>query len=107
LAEIEAVVPGASLRVVLNKVKRAAIGHAPEQQLAEAWDRFGPGLRIDAYLPADPVACDAALLSGSVLLEIAPESALRLAIANLVCAPDQQKRKSFGRNTRAARLLKR
>ncbi len=107
LADLQAAVPQASLRVVLNKVKRAAVGHAPKQQLAEAWDRYGPGLAIDAYLPADPVACDAALLSGSVLLETAPESDLRIAIANLVCAPAQQKRNSFGRSTRAVRLLKR
>ncbi|MET3903759.1 chromosome partitioning protein [Paenarthrobacter sp. 4246] len=107
LVDLQAAVPQASLRVVLNKVKRAAVGHAPKQQLAEAWDRYGPGLVIDAYLPADPVTCDAALLSGSVLLETAPESALRIAIANLVCAPAQRKRKSFGRSTRAVRLLKR
>ncbi|MDR6435814.1 Mrp family chromosome partitioning ATPase [Paenarthrobacter nicotinovorans] len=107
LAEMQAAVPDASVRVVLNKVKKSAVGYAPRQQLAEAWERFGPGLGIDAYLPADPIACDAALLSGSVLLECAPESALRLAIANLVCAPVQQKANSFGRNTRAARPHKR
>ncbi|MGF6833862.1 MinD-like ATPase involved in chromosome partitioning or flagellar assembly [Paenarthrobacter sp. TE4293] len=107
LAELEAAVPQASPRVVLNKVKKAAVGHAPKQQLAEAWDRYGPGLGIEAYLPADPAACDAALLSGSVLLEVAPESELRAAIAKLVCASVQQKSHSSGRTTRARRLLKR
>ncbi|WP_159707523.1 P-loop NTPase [Arthrobacter sp. 18067] len=107
LAELEAAVPQASPRIVLNKVKRSTVGHSPKQQLEDAWDRYGPGTGIHAYLPADPVACDAALLSGSVLLEVAPESALRVAIANLVCAPAQQNRNSSVRTTRAARLLKR
>jgi Mrp family chromosome partitioning ATPase len=107
LAELEAVLPQVSARVVLNKVKRAAVGRSPQQQLEDAWVRYGPGTGIDAYLPADPAACDAALLSGSVLLEVAPDSELRLGIARLVCAPVQQNRGSFGRTTRALRLLKR
>ncbi|UKA48504.1 chromosome partitioning protein [Arthrobacter sp. FW305-123] len=107
LAELEAAVPKASPRVVLNKVKRSAVGHSPRQQLEDAWDRYGPGIGVDAYLPADAVACDAALLSGSVLLEVAPDSPLRTAIAELVCAPVQQKRNSFGRSIRALYPLKR
>ncbi|MDQ1623372.1 MAG: hypothetical protein QOH19_1790, partial [Actinomycetota bacterium] len=63
-------------------------------QLREAWHRYGPATALSAFLPADPAAADAALLSGSLLLEAAPESALRKAIANLVCAPVQQNRKS-------------
>ncbi|BCW46167.1 P-loop NTPase [Arthrobacter sp. StoSoilB5] len=107
LADLEAAVPQATPRVVLNKVKRASAGRSPRRQLSEAWERFGPGHGVDAYLPADVDACDAALLSGSVLLESAPDSPLRLAIAGLVCAPIQQKRKSLGRSTRALGLLKR
>ncbi|MGJ3188768.1 AAA family ATPase [Paenarthrobacter sp. FR1] len=107
LAELEVAVPQASPRVVLNKVKRSAVGHSPSQQLQDAWDRYGPGAGIDAYLPADSSACDAALLSGAVLLEAAPDSALRTAIANLVCAPVQRNANSSRRTTRALRLLKR
>jgi Mrp family chromosome partitioning ATPase len=107
LADLEAAVPQATPRVVLNKVKRASAGGSPRRQLSEAWERFGPGHGVDAYLPADVEACDAALLSGSVLLESAPDSPLRLAIAGLVCAPIQQKRKSLSRSTRALGLLKR
>jgi len=107
LAELEAAVPDVSPRVVLNKVKRAAVGHAPKQQLGDAWARYGPGRGVDAYLPSDAAACDAALLSGSVLLEIAPESPLRIAIAALVCAPVQQQRNSFGRTISALHSLKR
>ncbi|MFJ6536253.1 CpaE family protein [Paenarthrobacter sp. NPDC091711] len=107
LAELEAAVPDVSPRVVLNKVKRSAVGHSPKQQLDDAWGRYGPGVGVDAYLPADPATCDAALLSGSVLLEIAPDSPLRTAIAALVCAPVHQNRHSFGRTIRALHLLKR
>ncbi|WP_404594040.1 AAA family ATPase [Paenarthrobacter histidinolovorans] len=107
LAELAVAIPQVSPRVVLNKVKRSAVGHAPRQQLEDAWNRYGPGTGIDAYLPSDPVACDAALLTGSVLLECAADSDLRLAIAGLVCAPVHQKRKSFGRSTRAVKRLKR
>ncbi|MGR0159502.1 AAA family ATPase [Paenarthrobacter nitroguajacolicus] len=107
LAELESAVPGVTPRIVLNKLKRSAVGFSPRQQVDDAWDRYGPGSGIDAYLPSDSTACDAALLSGSVLLEIAPDSPLRMAIANLVCAPVQQNRNSFGRTIRALHLLKR
>ncbi|MET4900938.1 chromosome partitioning protein [Paenarthrobacter sp. CC6] len=107
LAELAEVVPQASPRIVLNKVKRSAVGYAPRQQLQDAWNRYGPGTGIDAYLPSDPLACDTALLTGSVLLECAPDSELRIAIAGLVCAPVHQKRNSFGRSIRALQRLKR
>ena len=107
LAELESAVPEVSPRVVLNKVKPSAVGHSPRQQLGDAWDRYGPGVGVDAYLPADSVACDAALLAGAVLLEVAPDSPLRMAIASLVCAPVQRNSNSFGRTIRALRLFKR
>ncbi len=94
LAQLDAAVPGASPRVVMNKVRAAAVGRVPERQLREAWERYGPAIAVSAFLPADTAAADAALLSGSLLLESAPDSALRKAIANLVCAPVQRNRKS-------------
>lgn len=106
LAELETAVPQASPTVVLNKVRAAAVGRSPERQLRDAWDRYGPGPTLSAFLPADPVASDAALLAGSLLLEAAPESALRKAIAALVCAPAQQKRTSSVFGARAKRRAK-
>lgn len=103
LAELEAAVPQASPRVVLNKVRAAAVGRSPDRQLRETWARYGPALPLEAFLPADPAACDAALLAGSLLLESAPDSALRKALAALVCSPDQRKRKSFGLSSTAKR----
>jgi MinD-like ATPase involved in chromosome partitioning or flagellar assembly len=94
LAQLEAAVPQATPRVVMNKVRPAAVGRSPERQLRDAWERYGPGSGLSAFLPADPDAADAALLAGSLLLEAAPESPLRRAIADLVCAPVQRKRRS-------------
>lgn len=107
LGELKDAAEQATIRVVLNKVRQSSVGRGPRQQLLQAWERFGPGMAISAYLPSDPAACDAALLSGTVLLESAPDSALRKAIAELSCADIQQNRESAGRNTRALGFLKR
>lgn len=106
LAELELAVPDASPRAVLNKVRQSAVGRSPERQLREAWERFGPAVPLGAFLPADPDASDAALLAGSLLLEAAPDSALRHGIAALVCAPAQRNRRSSVFSSTAKRLLK-
>lgn len=93
LTELEAAVPGASPLVVLNKVRRSAAGRVPERQLNQAWERFGPG-KIDAFLPADWEAADAALLAGAALLEAAPASSLRTAIAALANVPAGARRRN-------------
>lgn len=106
LAELDAAVPGIRPEVVMNKVRAAAVGRSPERQLREAWDRYGPATGIKAFLPSDPEAADTALLSGSLLLEAAPDSRLRSGIAALVCAPDQQKRRSSVFTSTAKRSLR-
>jgi MinD-like ATPase involved in chromosome partitioning or flagellar assembly len=106
LSELEAAVPHAAPKVILNKVRPTAVGRFPERQLREAWERYGPAEAVSAFLPSDCAACDSALLSGSLLLEAAPESGLRLAIAKLVCAPVQQKRRSSVFSSTAKRRLK-
>ncbi len=106
LAELQAAVPNASPQVVMNKVRAAAVGRSPERQLRAAWERYGPAVTLSAFLPSDPAASDAALLAGALLLESAPESALRLAIAKLVCAPDQRNPKSFVFSSTAHRRAK-
>ncbi|MCO4257464.1 AAA family ATPase [Pseudarthrobacter cellobiosi] len=94
LAELELAVPHVSPVVVMNKVRAAAVGRSPERQLKDAWGRYGPSAEIAAFLPADSPAADAALLGGSLLLETAPDSKLRRAIADLVCAAVQRSSRS-------------
>ena len=83
LAELADAIPTAAPRVVFNKVRSGSVGRAPETQLREAWERFGPAAAISAFLPVDYVAADQALLAGTALLETAPGSPLRAAIAEL------------------------
>jgi MinD-like ATPase involved in chromosome partitioning or flagellar assembly len=106
LAELETAVPQAAPIVVMNKVRASSVGRGPERQLQDAWERFGPASELKAFLPEDRAAADAALLGGSLLLEAAPESPLRRAIARLVCAPAQQKSKTSVFSSTAARRLK-
>ncbi|WP_159618059.1 AAA family ATPase [Arthrobacter zhaoguopingii] len=97
LAVLAEAVPSAEPRVVLNKVRAGSVGRSPEDQLREAWERFGPGTAISAFLPADFPAADEALLAGSVLAETAPSSALRKAIAGLVdVTVEQRQRRRIG-----------
>jgi MinD-like ATPase involved in chromosome partitioning or flagellar assembly len=106
LADLEVAVPHVSPIVVLNRVRAAAVGRSPERQLREAWERYGPSAAVSAFLPADYAAADAALLAGSLLLETAPESKLRRAIADLVCAPVQRSARSSVFSTTALRRVK-
>ena len=106
LAELQAAVPQAAPQVVLNKVRTSAVGRSPERQLRAAWERYGPSAPLTAFLPSDPAASDAALLAGALLLECAPESELRHAIAILVCAPAQRNKKSFVFSSTARRRAK-
>jgi MinD-like ATPase involved in chromosome partitioning or flagellar assembly len=106
LAELRAAVPQAAPQVVMNKVRSSAVGRSPERQLRAAWERYGPSAPLSAFLPSDPAASDAALLSGALLLESAPESELRRAIAGLVCAPAQRNKKSFVFSSTAERRAK-
>ena len=106
LAELQTAVPHVSPLVVMNKVRAAAVGRSPERQLRDAWDRYGPSAGIKTFLPADAAAADAALLSGSLLLEIAPDSKLRRAIADMVCAPAQRSSRSSVFTSTASRRVK-
>lgn len=91
----EAVPEGPAPTVVVNRVRSAASGTAPQSQITQVWRRFGPGLPIVACLPADPAACDRALLGGQLLAEAAPKSPLRTALRDLA-APDADRRTERG-----------
>ncbi|WP_083508804.1 AAA family ATPase [Arthrobacter alpinus] len=90
LDELGRACPGTSVRVVVNKVRRKAVGGAPERALIQAWERFGPAETISHFLPWDPELTDKAMLEGRLLRELSPDAPLSLAIRAMSCAGDQQ-----------------
>ncbi|WP_125609626.1 AAA family ATPase [Specibacter cremeus] len=101
LAEVDDVVPGKSITVVFNKVRKTATGPGPRRALDAAWQRFGPAHPIARLLPWEPETTDRALFAGRLLMEVAPESGLRRAIAGLACASVQQNSKTTVGTSRA------
>lgn len=77
LPDLTEVAPTARVMVVINKLRKSAVGRSATDSVAEAWSRYSPGTDIAATLDWDPVACDEALLAGAVLCESAPKSPLR------------------------------
>ncbi|THG30658.1 hypothetical protein [Naasia lichenicola] len=73
------------IRVIVNKVRASAVGLNPGSQIAASLLRFG-GIRDAALVPSDPVAYDAALLTGRTVREAAPRSPAVAAIARFVSA---------------------
>ncbi len=74
--------PGVLPRVVVNRVRRSAVGGEPEAQLAEALERYA-GVRDVAFVPDDRDALDASLLQARALCEVSPESPARRALAGI------------------------
>jgi Flp pilus assembly CpaE family ATPase len=82
LSDLEEVAPGGRPRVVLNRVRRSAVGAHPRTQLAAALEQHA-GVADVAFVPDDPAALDAALLNGQLLVDVAPDSPARVAFAAL------------------------
>lgn len=82
LDEIRELVPGARVEVVVNRLRRGPVGPDAEGQVTAALTRFA-GVTPLAFLPEDRAACDAALLSGRTITEVAPDSPLRRAVSGL------------------------
>lgn len=77
--DLRAAAPAASLRVVVNQVRRGPVGRAPEAQLSDAIERH-TGLRPAAFIPYDRAAFDAVLAAGRMLADVAPGSPARVAV---------------------------
>ena len=73
----------ATIDVVMNRVRASAIGPGPNAQVARTLARFG-GIESPVLVPHDQSALDGAVLSGRTLLDVAPRSGARRAIADLV-----------------------
>jgi len=82
LARLRETVPGATVRVVLNQVRRGPVGPQPERQLAGVLARYAGVTEVD-FVPYDREALDCALATGRTLAEVAPASPARLAVARL------------------------
>lgn len=81
--ELEEALPGLKSKIVFNRVGTGSTGRSSKRRLVEAWDRFGPTREIAGYLPDDSASCNASVLGGSPLLEIAPRCSLRTEIRSL------------------------
>ncbi len=80
--ELREAVPEATIRPVVNRVRRGPMSGDPEQQIAAALERYA-GLRDPWFLAQDLPVCDAAVASGRLLRDVAGKSALRRAIYEL------------------------
>ena len=82
--------------VVMNRIRDSAIGQGAASQVRQMLKRFG-AILSPVLIPHDQAGFDAAILSGKTILDVAPRSAARTAIARLVShrflpAPDPRSR---------------
>ena len=68
--------------VVINRVRASAVGPRPERSIREALNRFA-GIDELRFIPDDPATLDDALLTGRMLAESAPESAVHQSLVGL------------------------
>jgi Mrp family chromosome partitioning ATPase len=78
--DLRTAVPGVTPCVVVNRV-RPSLGWS-EHEVAEMIAR-ATGLGVTATLPDDPAACDRALVTGTTLVECAPDSRLLRRVRSL------------------------
>lgn len=82
LADLHEVLPGVAPRVVVNRVRKAAIPGDPRREIAAALERYA-GVADAVFLPQDGAAADAAIGVGRTLAEVAPRSRLRHGLVDL------------------------
>jgi MinD-like ATPase involved in chromosome partitioning or flagellar assembly len=75
-------VPSGDPVPVVNRVRASAVGSRPQGRIADSLARFA-GLGGVRFVPDDPEAVDGAMLAGRSVVEHAPDSALRRAVADL------------------------
>jgi MinD-like ATPase involved in chromosome partitioning or flagellar assembly len=82
LSDLRELVPGAEVRVVVNRLRSSVVGADPGRQVRSALERYA-GVVAAALVPEDRAGLDAALLRGQTLAEVSPRSAARQVIAAL------------------------
>ncbi|HET7902211.1 MAG TPA: hypothetical protein VFL59_13575 [Candidatus Nanopelagicales bacterium] len=82
LDELRTAVPGASARVVVNRLRESVVGRRPVAAVSDALARHA---RVDdvTVVPDDGDAYDAALRDGRTLADAAPRSPARVALRGL------------------------
>ncbi|MBW8731786.1 MAG: hypothetical protein JF622_12605 [Terrabacter sp.] len=75
-------VPSGEPVPVVNRVRSGAVGSRPQSRIADSLLRFA-GLASVRFVPDDAAAVDAALLAGRSVVEHAPDSPVRHAVADL------------------------
>ena len=71
------------ITVVMNKVRSSAIGPGASGQVRQTLQRFG-GITSPVLVPHDQSAFDAAILTGRTIVDAAPKSMARVAVAAFV-----------------------
>jgi Flp pilus assembly CpaE family ATPase len=82
MSDLRGAVPGADVRVVVNRLRASVVGPQPEEQVRAALQRHAGVPRV-TFVPDDAAAADAALMRGQMLAEAAASSPIRRAIAQL------------------------
>jgi Flp pilus assembly CpaE family ATPase len=82
MSDLRGAVPGADVRVVVNRLRASVVGPQPEAQVRAALQRHA-GVPHVTFVPDDAAAADAALMRGQMLAEAAASSPIRRAIAQL------------------------
>lgn len=62
------------VHVWFNKVRSSAVGKSPTEHLVQSWQRFGPEVSLEGFLPFCPDDIDKAWLSGQTLIECASKA---------------------------------
>ena len=96
-----AVLPSPTPTVVVTKVRASVAGRRPERAIADVLGRFA-GMDAVRFLPWAPEECDAALLAGRSLVEVAPRAPLTLAVAELAAELDPRAAAPSGSRRRTA-----
>jgi MinD-like ATPase involved in chromosome partitioning or flagellar assembly len=86
LSDLRDLVPGAEVRVVINRVRRGPTGPGqPEPEIAAALERYA-GVLNPWFVPLDIAGLDSALAAGRSLVEVAPDSSARHALRGLAAS---------------------
>lgn len=91
--------------LVVNRVRASSVGSSPKQRIDEALARFA-GVGVDAFLPDEPDALDACVLTGRVLAEAAPDSGIRAPLAQLAARLSPGTEEAGVARSRARRSLR-